>query len=122
MFHPDIHLFIRDSVQELWLYITLTSCVSLNLPSSSTTSRELLSQCSTLVDEDDLMWFKKIKEIYHVLVSQFHEKFRSKSPGCREIKSVFMDVIVCAMPFVAGPKLKRYQVNVLCLHSCTQTN
>ena len=65
---------------------------------------------------------KKIKEIYHVLVNQFHEKFRSKSPGCRKIKSVFMDVIVCAMPFVAGPKLKRYQVNVLCLHSCTQTN
>ena len=34
----------------------------------------------------------KITENYHVLVNQFCGKFRSKTLGCRKIKSVFRDV------------------------------
>ena len=34
----------------------------------------------------------KIKEICHVLVNQFHGKFRSKTPSCRKIIYVFRDV------------------------------
>ena len=45
------------------------------LSSSSTTSRELLSQFSTC---SGWRW-------YDVLVNQFHENFRSKTLGCREI-------------------------------------
>ena len=37
----------------------------------------------------------KIEENYHVLVNQFHRNFRSKTLGCRKIKSVFRDVKWC---------------------------
>ena len=36
----------------------------------------------------------KIKENYHVLVNQFHGIFRSKSVGCRKIRSVFSDALM----------------------------
>ena len=77
---------------------------SLNLPllSSSTTSLHPTLQAANccrnsrlVVDEDDLMWFK-IKENCHVLVNQFHGIFRSKTPSCREIQSVFRDVKWCS--------------------------
>ena len=38
------------------------------------------------MDEDDLMWVKKIKKNCHVLVNQFHGNFRSKTIGSRKIK------------------------------------
>ena len=45
-----------------------------------------------VVDEDDLIWFEKLKKNCHVLVSQCHGNFRFKTPGCRKIKSVFRNV------------------------------
>ena len=53
---------------------------NLNLPlsSSSTRSRELLSQFSTC---SGWRWFE-IRENCHVLVNQFHEIFHSKTPSC----------------------------------------
>ena len=66
-----------------------------HLPSSSTTNRELLPQFSTCIGWRwlDVVW--KIKENCHVLVNQFHGNFRSKTLGCRGIKSVFRDVKWC---------------------------
>ena len=75
------------------MIITLSS-LSLPLSSSSTASRELLSD---EVDEGDLKWVK-IKENCHTLVNQFHGIFNSKTPichGCRKIRSVFRDVNLC---------------------------
>ena len=49
----------------------------------------------------DLEWTKmtwcglKIKDNYHVSVSQFHGNFRSKTLSCRKIKYVFRDVKWC---------------------------
>ena len=47
-----------------------------------------------VVDEDDLLWFKK-KENCHVFVNEFHGNFRCKKLGCRKIPSVFRDVKLC---------------------------
>ena len=44
------------------------------------------------MDTNDLMCFFEIKENCHVLVNQFHGNFRSKTLGCRKVKSVFRDV------------------------------
>ena len=49
----------------------------------------LLSNSRIVVDKDDLMSFKN-KENCHVLANQFQGDFRSKTLGCREIKSVMM--------------------------------
>ena len=39
------------------------------------------------------MWCRlKIKENYHVLVNQFHENFRFKTPSCWKIKADLSDV------------------------------
>ena len=70
---------------------------SLNLPlsSSSTTSRELLSQFSTY---SGWRWFEvseKLKRIAMYWYTSFHENFRSETLGCRKIKSVFKDVKLC---------------------------
>ena len=70
---------------------------SLNLPlsSSSTTSRELLSQFSTC---SGWRWFEngwQIEENSHVLVNQFHGDAHSKTPSCREINLVFRVVKWC---------------------------
>ena len=66
---------------------------SLNLPlsSSSSTSRELLSQFPTCSG-----WrCFEVGGNYHVLVNQFHGNFHSKTLGCRKIRSVFKDVKWC---------------------------
>ena len=65
------------------------------LSSSSTTSRELLSQFSTC---SAWRWFWswwKINEYCHVLINQFHGNFQSKTPSCRRIKYDFRDVKWC---------------------------
>ena len=80
------------------------------LSSSSTTSRELLSQFSTC---SGWRWFEvgeKIKDNYHVLVNQFHGNFHSKTLGCRKIKCVFRDVKWC---FNASWRLKGLTIGVL---------
>ena len=85
------------------LVINTLTLSGLNLPlsSSSTTSRELLSQFSTC---SVWRWF----ENYHVLVKPFHGNFRSKTLACRKIKSVFRDVKWC---FNASWGLKGLSVN-----------
>ena len=72
------------------LILTLSN-LNLPLSSSSTTSRELLSQFTTC---SEWRWFE-VGENYHVLVNQFHENFHSKTPSCRKIRSVFKDVRRC---------------------------
>ena len=65
------------------------------LSSSSTTSRELLSQFSTC---SGWRWFEvggKVKKNCHVLVNQFHSNIHYKTLSCRKINFVFGDVIWC---------------------------
>ena len=66
--------------------LTFSSLI-LTLSSSSTTSRELLSQFSTCCG---WRWFEVSEkgEKCHLLVSQFHENSHYKTPSCRESKSV----------------------------------
>ena len=70
---------------------------SLNLPlsSSSTTSRELLSQFSTCSGWRWLEVREKVKENCHVFVNQFLGNIHSKTFGCWKIESVFGDVKWC---------------------------
>ena len=89
------------------------------LSSSSTTSRELRQQFSTC---SGWRWFevgKKIKENYHVLVSQFHGYFHSKPLGCRIIRSVFGDVIWC---FNASWGLKGLNIKICTCLVSNETN
>ena len=84
----------------------ILSGLNLPLSSSSTTSRELLSQFSTC---SGWRWFdvvKKLQKIFMylvVLVNQFHGNFHSKTICCRKIKFVFRDVKWC---FIASWGLK----------------
>ena len=72
------------------------SSLNLSLSSSSTTSRDLLPQFPTCSE----CGLKK-KENYHVLVNQFLGNFRSKTPSCRKIRSVFRDLKLCFNPSTA---------------------
>ena len=56
----------------------------------------------------------KIKENYHVLVNQFQGHFRSKTLGCRKIKSVFRDVKWCFNASCGFKGLKRFPA-VVCM-------
>ena len=71
------------------------SILNLSLSSSSTTSRELLSQFSTCSGWRCFEVGGKNKDNYLVLVNQFHGNFHSKTLGCRKIKCVFRDVKWC---------------------------
>ena len=63
------------------------------LSSSSTISRELLSQFSTInVDGDNLMWVKTLRKLPGKIAMQFHGNIHFKTIGCWEIKSVFGNV------------------------------
>ena len=74
------------------MYLTLSG-LNLPLSSSSTTSRELLSQFSIC---SGWRWCDvKIKENCYALVNQVHRNFRSNTLCCRKIKSVFRDVKWC---------------------------
>ena len=42
------------------------------------------------MNEDDFMWFKNQRKL--PFINKFHGNFRSKTLGCRNIKSVFRDV------------------------------
>ena len=70
------------------------SSLNLLLSSSSTTSRELLSQFSTCSG-----WKMTLKCVKNcqvgLLVSQSHGNFHSKTPSCEKIKAVFRDVKWC---------------------------
>ena len=72
--------------------LTLSS-LGLPLSSSSTTSRELLSQFSMGMK---MIWCGlKIQENWHVLVNQLHGNFLSKTLSFRKINYVFMNVKWC---------------------------
>ena len=102
------------------LSLTLSG-LNLPLSSSSTTSRELLSQFSTCSRWRwfDVVW--KLKENCHALVNQFHGNFRSKTLCCRKIKSVFRDVKWC---FNASWGLKGLNIDkhtILSIRKCPVT-
>ena len=89
----------------------LVTLSGLNLPlsSSSTTSRELLSQFSTCSKRRWLDVGEKLKKItMYILVNQFRGNFHSKTLSFRKIKSVFRDVKWC---FNASRGLKGLMIN-----------
>ena len=92
--------------------LTLSS-LSLPLSSSSTTSRELLSQFSTCSRWRWLEVGDKWKNIL-LFLKLFYENFRSKTARLHEIKSFFRDARWC---FNAswGPKGLTHVVLTLCL-------
>ena len=59
IWEKNTHLLCRVCDRSFYKYLFLTlSSLNLPLSSSSTASRELLSQFWLVVDEDDLMWVK----------------------------------------------------------------
>ena len=69
---------------------TSRKSLSLQLSSSSTTNRELLSQVSTC---SGWRWLEvEEKKNCHILEKQFHGNFHSKTLSCGKTKSVIRDV------------------------------
>ena len=84
----------RFTMRTTWYRLLTLSSLSLPLSSSSTISRELLSQISTCSGWRWLEVGVKREKIL-LLLTQFNEVFGCQTPKCRKLKSFFRDVKWC---------------------------